>query len=187
MEISLPGWECPKKACHTLNPIKNFKCSNCGFDAFIDIVLKNALWLTLFKFSIDVFLINVLNADRSSDYMQISALIDSIFLTFFGIINAVHITLKFDRNLSVLRSLSVGLITAVVIIIFYLLVTNSYNMFMSLAMASFEYSFELNANIIYPLIFCTLGGLIGGIYSSKIFKPVSKDIIDLNKLEEASQ
>ena len=108
MEITLPDWICPRKECKTNNNVKAFKCSNCNYYYFVEVALKNALWLTLLKFSLDIFILNVLNPTWSVDFISVYNTINIIFLVFFGLINVVQLTLKFDRNLDILRSTVVG-------------------------------------------------------------------------------
>ena len=74
--------------------------------------------------------------------------------------------------------------TAIVLILFYLFVINTYN----LIVGENAYQLQISTNILYPLIFCTLGGSVGGFYSWKLFKPVTKDLIEddlsLNNIDE---
>lgn len=170
------NWECPKKDCDTINPQTEFKCTACGFNSFLDQVIKNALWLTLLKFAIDIFLINVLNADKTPEYFELSASANVIMLVFFGIINVVQITLKFNTNLNLIRSFMIGVITSLVLIFFFVVVVNAYNILMSMTMTGYVYAFGLDYNMISPLAYCILGSIIGGVYSNWLYKPVVNNL-----------
>ena len=177
MSVILLDWECPKKDCISLNEQTDFKCSGCGFNYFFDQVIKNALWLTLLKFAIDIFLINVLNADKTPEYFEISASANVVILVFFGIINVVQVTIKFNTNLSMLRSVGIGVITSLVLIFFFVVVVNAYNLLMSMTMTGYVYAFGIDYNMLYPLSYCVLGSIIGGVYSSWLYRPMLNKVI----------
>lgn len=183
MDNALIEWKCPKKNCNAINDVNAFRCKECGYNLFLDTALKNALWLTLFKFSVDVFLLNILQEDQIITYSDITPIVDAILLTFFGIINIVHLTLKFDKNIVMSRCLIVGAITAFTLLIFFVLITTAYNFAMGFTISSFAYKLELNSNIIFPIIFPIIGSIIGGLYSGKIYKPINEVNSDMDQDE----
>ena len=183
MEITLPEWICPRKSCSFSNNVKYFKCKNCNYNYFMEIAIKNALWLTLLKFSLDIFTLNVLNPVWYVELISVYATINIVLLVFFGIINVVQLTIKFDTNLDLIKSMVIGLITGVILVLFYIFVVYTYNFIIKNA----EYQLDLMTNLIYPLLFCTLGSGVGGFYSWKLFKPVTKDLPEDEIMLEESE
>ncbi|MGD9581812.1 MAG: hypothetical protein AB7V50_10600, partial [Vampirovibrionia bacterium] len=76
-----------------------------------------------------------------------------------------------NTNFTIFRSLYVGLITGGIIVLFYIVVLNVYNLIMCMSVSGYICTFSLDYNMFMPLLYCLLGSLIAGIYSNKFYKP----------------